>query len=376
MLSYNYYFLLFIYYYLLQLTIATMSSTDDIVSRFVDMDADQRMELLGRLQLHISQAAERPSNTTPSQQMIFSPIHPLPPVVNFQVPDQREVQQPPTIQPIVTMQPRLSVFNGKDGVTYKQWKTEVRGLIAECHYSDAVIMSCIRRSLRPPASTLLQSLEDSGPVATTDVLKKMESVFGNVLSEQEMMTKLFQSSQDEDESIAEWSCRVEGLVSRIQSSGNLQPGMAEMMKRDRLWCGLRSKRIQSETRHWYDKQDVKFDELMLAIRRVDEMGDVSDAKPKQATSHQQQSSDDKMEMILKKLEMMSAEIKSLKEDAQRKQQYKPQRYQPEHQPSSSSTKRETTQQFRGRCWTCGKQGHIRGDDICSGNDNGSPQGGQ
>jgi hypothetical protein len=178
------------------------------------------------------------------------------------------------------------------------------------------------------------------------------------------MSKLFQSSQGSDESVAEWSCRVEVMVSRIQASGELPIDMANNMKRDRLWCGLRSKSMKTATQHWYDNKAVSFENLMLAIRRVDEMDNCAEqeAKPKKVTSQQVQSSDDKMDLILKQLQSMSNEIKVLKEQQARKPQYNKQR----SKPQSTSADNRGESQFHGQCWTCGQSGHRKGSSSCPG----------
>ena len=103
---------------------------------------------------------------------------------------------PPTAPSTAIQLPRLAVFSG-DGkdVSYEHWRFEVRGLQRDAVYSDAIILQAIRRSLRGKAADVILHLGED--VQITQILGKLDQIFGNVLPSENILEKFYIARQSQ-----------------------------------------------------------------------------------------------------------------------------------------------------------------------------------
>lgn len=165
--------------------------------------------------------------------------------------------------PHVGQFPKIAFFSGdlcKAGeVKFWHWRSEITSLLSE-GYSQPVILQSIRRSLRGTAAEVMQNLKSP---CVEEVLDKFDMVFGMVLSNEDMLSDYYNTSQKSDESIVAWSCRLESILSRLVER-NLATNVNEM-KRSRFWHGLINSQVKESLRHRFERGD-SFQNLFIAAR--------------------------------------------------------------------------------------------------------------
>lgn len=163
--------------------------------------------------------------------------------------------------------PWLVKFTGDGGDAYELWRHQVTCLQQEQH-SSRDIKDAIRSSLQGKAGGVLVRLGAEATV--TEILKKMDTVFGEINTEGETMAEFYSATQDAQESIADWACRLEKLYGNIptQLTGTLP---RDTTLKNRLWSGLR-KELKDITAYHYEKA-TSFDDLQVMLRRVENKPD-------------------------------------------------------------------------------------------------------
>jgi hypothetical protein len=168
-----------------------------------------------------------------------------------------------TVQPVIVAgrKPWLMKFSGEDG--YDLWRHQLLSLRQEGH-QPRDIADAIRSSLTGKAGTLLISL---GPDATVDnILDKLDSVYGQVDAEADVLATFYSARQGPQESVADWSCRLEGMFSRVKRQTNFSGDTDEAL-RQMFWTGLRQE-LKDASVYYFDS--VKsFDDLRKELRRVE-----------------------------------------------------------------------------------------------------------
>ena len=214
--------------------------------------------------------------------------------------------------------PRIPLFSGeeKSEVTFDVWKFEVKCIIREGNYSEAVLLQCMRGSLKGKARSLLLSLpEDASP---QQIIDKLEGVYGNVFSSEALLQKFYMESQQPNQSVAEYGMKIEGILQLAIDKGQINPQAKNEMLRSKFWSGLRDPLLKNASRYKYDT--IKdFDQLRKEVRSIElDLANGSDSKVQyQATVAQS----DKMDELLKglqglnkKMVSMEGELKRLKEE--------------------------------------------------------------
>ena len=328
-------------------------------------------------------------NTRPPNNYVMTPSGPLQvpitPVFGPSYIHPNQTQQP--IFPVYSSAPRLSPFSGIQGksgeVDYDQWRYEVSDLV-RLNYSDAHILQAMGKSLRTPAVNTLRSL-GSNPTITA-VLDKMDKIFGNILPAQKACKQFYALKQNDKESVAEWGCRLEDNLIKVNMKTSLTPANKAEMLRCMFVDGMRNSGIQNKIQHLYDN-NKSYEELMVAAR-VAEAEIVTKKetciKIQQHTNTNtgsQASTVDKTDKIDKIMKMLS-NIQFRLDRVEQRHSYKDS--QSSKSPSTSSynslaasqernrnytgtysfrpNQRKETNSFKGNCWKCGKYGHSR--DHC------------
>ena len=184
------------------------------------------------------------------------------------------------IKPYVNA-PRLPNFSGKDKpgsgeVTYDLWRYELVCLINDKTHSKELITQSVRRALRGDAGKVVMRL---GPNAQlSQIIDKMDSVFGFVEEKESVMREFYNATQHEDEDVTTWSFRLEDILEKAIQTGKVSRPDADGMLHDMLWKGLRP-HLKSIS-HYEKEKYTTFDALRVALRRIEKDNNLDTPPPK------------------------------------------------------------------------------------------------
>lgn len=245
--------------------------------------------------------------------------------------------------------PRVSVFSGaagRDTTPYDVWRYEVQCLKKDPKYPADIVMDAIRRNVRGDAARVVMHL---GPAATPEqVLRKFDSVYGQVASQGSLLSTFHGAQQAESETVAEWCCRLEALMSQVEDGRNITRAAGREMMRSKLWTGLRSAELKAATRHKFD-QLLDVDALLVAIRAAEhEVGGARRVVSRVMTTEPEKKEPSQLEstlfQITERLERMEVQMRSMQESQlTRERPYPP---------------REGGSAGPIRCFKCGQEGHV------------------
>lgn len=201
--------------------------------------------------------------------------------------------------------PRLPIFNGDKGeCTFLQWKNEVAGLIKE--ESSSVVLQAMRRSLRGQAAEVLLHLGEDPTVKT--LLGKLQAVFGEVLSAEQLLEAFYSAKQLPKESVAVWGCRLEELVDKSRREGAIDATTADGMLRTKFWSGLYSPNVKMALRHTFERKE-EFNGLLAEARAVE--AEFHGTASVQVRAQQVDS--EKLDLILQKVTALEARVLRVEE---------------------------------------------------------------
>jgi len=257
--------------------------------------------------------------------------------------------------------PTLPIFNGTfnkpNEVSYTQWRYAVTSMQAQ--YAESLLMQGIRQSVRGRGFDALYTLGDSPTVA--QVIEKFDRLFSKSLTPSEIMKDLYSAKQMESESIITWSCRLEGLMVDAIDYKAQQSSQRNDVLRTQFWNGLYKQEIKNALRHKYDSGS-SFEDLITAARIIEK----ETPSPIVASVQQTDSSKDKLDTLIKRLEALEARdtaranVASVSQDKRDRNNFRP----------------------RGRCFLCNKLGHYKSQcwynkkNQQQGNDRGPTKGGE
>ena len=167
--------------------------------------------------------------------------------------------------------PKIPTFSGDDPVPkseigYYEWRHEVSCLRRDSSFTNAQVLQAIRASLRGTARRLLVSLGDS--VSIEAVVRKLEVYFGEPAKKGISMREFFNASQRHDESVTAYGCRLEYILDLAFEGGHLPRAGRDELLCERLWSGLRSELLKSNTRHKLDS-NPDYNQFMQDVRQVE-----------------------------------------------------------------------------------------------------------
>ena len=204
-----------------------------------------------------------------------------------------------------------------------------------------------------------------------DIVSKLISVFGSVLSEQQIMQTFYMANQQDSETIASWACRLEDLIFQALSRKYIGKERGDQMLIQKFWSGLRCEKVKSATRHKMDTFS-SFDSLVAEVRSVEQEMLLEKKSNSTVKQHQQQTTSgadfnllaqqlitrmakleasvtttpketiDPMQQLLQRMDKLEAKLQP--SGHMMKQSDKP----VEPQPSKKTWK----------CYRCRKEGHI------------------
>ncbi|KAK3101184.1 hypothetical protein FSP39_001606 [Pinctada imbricata] len=161
--------------------------------------------------------------------------------------------------------PRISIFSGnpKSTVTFDLWRYEVQCLHEQ--YSESAIRQAIRRSIKGEASKVLLCL---GPDASVqDIISKLDCIYGSVERKEKLLADFYSASQQPNETVADYACRLQEIISRVDHIAPIDIHEKESMLRNVFWHGLKP-HLKVASGHKFDSTS-SFDQLLVCIRELE-----------------------------------------------------------------------------------------------------------
>ena len=203
----------------------------------------------------------------------FNPMHTLTGAAAMQAPSLAGVSQ--CHAAIGSRIPNLPPFSGegrKDDSDFDVWKYDVSCLLKEGVYPQYSILEAMRRSLRGKARSVLVHLGELASVRS--IVEELEGIYGNVSSVEHLKGLFYSASQNEKETVADYSVRLEQMLGKVDM--HLDAKQKNDMLCSKLWSGLHNHYLKNVTRFKYET--VKnFSELRRELRTVEQEMSLADA---------------------------------------------------------------------------------------------------
>lgn len=224
--------------------------------------------------------------------------------------------------------PKLPQFSGelkKEDVEFVVWKYEVNCLLKSGIYSEYCILESIRSSLKGKARSVLLHLGERATVP--EIIKEMDATYGNVATTEKLKEQFYSASQRENESIVDYSLRLEHLL--CDSQIPLDRRTRDDMLRNRMWSGLRNQDLKNATRYKFETE-LDYTKLRRELRLVEEDMKASQStkagdKPPQSNIKSDKSADARQcsssveSRLLQELQELTSQMKSLNSRVGRKE---------------------------------------------------------
>lgn len=214
--------------------------------------------------------------------------------------------------------PQLPPFSGenqKGDVSFEVWRYELHCLVRDAIYPDTLILLAVRRSLKGRARDILLTIDETA--RPSDILTKLEGIYGNVSSSEVLMQQFYSESQKSDESVADYSIRIENLLRRATQFRRIDVSIKDEMLCSKLWNGLKDPLLKNSTRYKYDTER-NFNNLRKEIRSIEQDLSTSPSSnvvgPSKVTHIQQVSGDNnssKLDSVLKEMRQMRQRMNSI-----------------------------------------------------------------
>jgi len=243
--------------------------------------------------------------------------------------------------------PKLPKFSGtgaKSEPSYRVWRFELDNLKET--YRDIDVKRAIQRSVTGSAAEVFMRL---GQNASLDqVLDKFEHVYGTVSSTEKLLCDFYSTQQRASETVAEWSCRLEDILSHRQLQSMAQ---RETMLKSKFFSGLHSSQVKNAVRHKFEEKP--YEEILVLAREAEE-----EFKMEKAVAKPQvvEPSKDKLEQVMKELKEIRDKLAKWDEQTGRKNQ--PNQDKTLSKPSSNQeVGKSSTSEVT--CYYCKKKGHVK-----------------
>ena len=121
--------------------------------------------------------------------------------------------------------PKFSRFSGdeprpKSEATYEEWKYEVNCAQESGLHSEQVMAQAIRKSLANQAKRVIVPMGTK--VTVTEILERLETVFGNVVTGDSILEQFHTAVQKQDETVVAWGLRLEELMQKAIDKGHVK----------------------------------------------------------------------------------------------------------------------------------------------------------
>lgn len=177
----------------------------------------------------------------------------------------------------IAQPPRVSFFYGEPGkgeVSYPSWRYEINCLLSEGSYSKDQILQGVRRSCKGEAANILRRVGIGAN--TKDILDKFESIYGGIETPESLLKKFYACQQEKDESVTEYSARLEEICAQSIEMNAVAPGKTgEHILKRVFYQGLIRPLKQMAAFKFETERD--YDLFKIEVRKLEsELGDTSD----------------------------------------------------------------------------------------------------
>ncbi|XP_052782920.1 uncharacterized protein MCAP_0864-like [Mya arenaria] len=160
----------------------------------------------------------------------------------------------------------LASFSGKEPVpknesSFEEFKLEFESV--RQIYSEQVLKQTLRKTLKEQARKTMLHLGTKATV--NDIMKSLEENFGNVASEDSILSRFLLAEQKQDESIVEWGLRLEDILLQVCHKSKMDETEKRLKLKNRFWRGLRSDELRQSTRAHFDSS-MSYEELKNKVR--------------------------------------------------------------------------------------------------------------
>ena len=171
--------------------------------------------------------------------------------------------------------PKFSRFSAdeprpKSEATYEEWKYEVNCAQESGLHSEKVMAQAIRK--------LLANQAMGTKVTVTEILERLKTVFGNVVTGDSILEQSHTAVQKQDETVVAWGHRLEELMQKAIDKGHVKREESDNLLKRRFWRNLKSERLRNATRSKFESK-MNFDQLRKAVREEEQ-------ETKHAVEHQ------------------------------------------------------------------------------------------
>lgn len=221
-----------------------------------------------------------------------------------------------------TKPPKIPSFSGdepipKGEITYYEYRHEVQCLKRDQSLATSQVLQAIRTSLRGTARKLMVSLGDS--ISVDSILHKLEVNYGEPTRKSITMQEFFNAGQRVDESVTSYGCRLESILCQAFEKGHFsKTGRSELLC-EKLWSGLRSSELKTNTRHKLDSA-TNYDQFLRDVRQVEtELKLSQPQRPKTHAYTQQAGTSNDFQRQLQELDQkMQTQVRSLQSGIDKK----------------------------------------------------------
>ena len=167
------------------------------------------------------------------------------------------------------VKPFLSSFSGTEPVpnkevSFESWKQETKFFINSNCYSELTVNQIMRNSLRGQARKFVNTLRPN--VSTTEMIEKLEGVFGNVASGESIVQEFYDAYQKPDDSTTLWGIRLEEIFERARDKGHVTLEQRENMLRNKFWRGLYRTDLKNATHVYFVSDKIDFEMLRKKVK--------------------------------------------------------------------------------------------------------------
>ena len=277
------------------------------------------------------------------------------------------------LQSVKEQLPRIPIFSGAspakaDHVPFEVWSYEIECLIKEKRYTAESVMHAARLSLRGEASRVAVRLGTDANI--NQLVEKMKHLYGTVEEGVDLLAKFYSAMQREEESVVDWSCRLEDLWEDVLQAGLLDRKVTNDTLKNKFWNGL--KHPLHELAGYKFDQELDYEKFLVEVRKI-ERNLTSDTTVKQGkvTKHSTKMHVHQTNNPVKEVQpnnnvsqdmfqQLQAQVNAM---AQQLSRFGMQATQPKvsnkQVPVMTPNVSVTAQATARTCWKCGKAGHIQ-----------------
>jgi hypothetical protein len=147
----------------------------------------------------------------------------------------------------------------------------------------------------------------------SDILNKLDTLFGNVSTNESVMQSFYSESQKPSENVTSYGCRLETLLQVAVERGHVSHSSRNDMLRSKFWTGLHDEKLKLLTSHKFDAIS-NYNRLLREVRAAEQELSTSDKLTKVQCQPISDSRDKMVEDLSKKMDTLMTKMQSLEKD--------------------------------------------------------------